>query len=75
MNSYWQPSKCGGTRLHRFQLFRQFDGGSEEVCEICHKRKFFKIANGKLDNNTYLRWHFRDILQSNHPLYKREYGK
>lgn len=75
MNSYWQKSQCLNGYLHDFKLYRQFPACSEEICEKCHKRKFFRVANGRVKNTEYLAWHLRDALQKYHNIYEREYKK
>jgi len=74
MHALWRQSKCKGHWLHRYQLARQFSEGSEEVCEICHDKRFFKVRNGKVNNREYLDYHLRSALPKYHNYFKKEYG-
>ncbi len=43
------------------------------MCEICHKRVFFHVSQGKVDNLDYLAYHNRQALPVYHPNFLREY--
>ena len=70
----YDESVCKGPWLHRFVLRRQREDWSEEVCAICHLRKFFKVRNGRVDNYKYLKTHLRQALQPWHNRFVKEYG-
>lgn len=61
-HQFWQQSKCLNSYLHRFKIEKEYVDGVLEVCEICHKSKFFKIVDGKVDGNAYMSWHLRSAL-------------
>ncbi len=51
----------------------EYETGVLEVCEICKRKKFFKLIDGKPDNQAYMNWHIRSALPSQHPLYSHEH--
>lgn len=72
-HTFFRYSKCLGSWLHRFNIVEEFDNGVMEVCEICHRKKFFKLIDGKVDNLNYMDWHIRQALPSQHPIYSHEH--
>ncbi len=64
---------CLGKYLHRFSIVGEYDNGVLEACEICHKTRFFKLIDGKVDNLNYMDWHIRNALPQFHPYYYHEY--
>ena len=74
MSEYnWNNSKCVNGWLHRFKIIDQHWEGVTEVCEICGKKKFFEVVNGRTDNNVYIAYHNRQCLNPLHNLFKREF--
>lgn len=71
----WKNSECINKWYHRFVIVAQTPQGTWEQCQICHKRKFFKILHGKHNNMEYLSWHIRQALQPYHQKFNREYNK
>ncbi len=67
-------SECKGPWMHRFRILRQWPETVEEVCDICHKRMFFKIRGGRVDNYHYLSFHLRSALQRWHRRFNKEYA-
>lgn len=72
---FFQNSKCLNSWLHRFEIKAEYPQGVMEVCEICKKKKFFRLIEGKVDNANYMSWHIRLALPTFHPLYEREFPK
>jgi len=72
-HSFFRESKCLGSWLHRFSIVSEYTDGVLEVCEICHKTKFFPIRDGKVDNFNYMSWHLRSALPKFHPYYEHEF--
>lgn len=70
----WQNSQCKNQWYHRFQIISETPLGVLEMCQICKKKKFFKIIQGRLNNMEYLAYHNREALTPNHNKFKREYG-
>lgn len=68
-------SICKGPWLHRFFIRRQSTTEVEEVCAICHARKFFKVRDGRPNNYEYLAYHLRSALQFHHKRFLKEYAK
>lgn len=73
MHSVLKNSQCLNKYLHRFNIVEEHDGGVLEVCEICKKRMFFKLIDGKPDNQNYMNYHIRSALPPQHPLYFHEH--
>lgn len=73
MDREWLKSKCIGTWLHKFIIFKVNEKGSHEICERCFEEAFFPMINGQTDNLHYLDYHLRSALTPNHPLYYAEY--
>lgn len=71
-HNFWQNSMCKNSYLHRFEIKEQYEKGVLEVCEICFMRKFFKILDGKLDNQEYMSYHLKQALPPFHPFYPRQ---
>lgn len=69
---FFRNSLCLGQYLHRFKIVEEYPEGVLENCEICHKSKFFKVIEGKLNNQEYMNYHFRNALPSFHPYYEHE---
>lgn len=68
-----EESKCLNGWLHRFNLSEQGEFGVFEVCDRCRQRVFFRVSNGRINNENYLKYHARQALPPNHPLFYREY--
>jgi hypothetical protein len=45
----------------------------EETCTLCGKQTYFKIVNGKSNNDIYLANHIRQVLFPQHPMFLREF--
>lgn len=75
MDKEWLKSKCIGTWLHKFIIFRITDKYVHEICERCAEEVAFSIVNGKTDNLNYLDYHLRSALTPHHPLYYAEFPK
>lgn len=73
-NSFFEYSYCCNSYLHRFEIKEEYEEGVLEVCEICHKRKFFKLIDGLLDNKAYMSWHIKSILPQQHPFYEHQHN-
>ena len=71
----WANSDCENGYFHRFQITGEDKDYVEETCEICGRQAYFKIVNGKSNNDVYLAWHIRQVLPRFHPLFEREYPK
>lgn len=69
----FSESYCLNGYLHRYIIQEQFTDGVIEMCQICKDRYFFKVVDGRIDNNEYLNKHGRQVLLPQHPLYKHEY--
>lgn len=74
-HSFWQNSQCLNSYLHRFEIKEEYTEGILEVCLICRTKKFFRIIEGKVNNQTYMSYHIREALPSIHPLFSREYAE
>jgi len=72
-NPFFEKSYCQNSYLHRFEIKEEYENGVLEVCEICHKRKFFKLLDGLLDNKEYMSWHLKSALPPFHPFYERQH--
>lgn len=68
-------SKCGNGWLHRYKLVAQYTDCVHEVCEVCRKSAFFPVVGGRVDNVYYIKFHNRECLPKQHPLFNKEYGK
>ena len=68
-----KESKCINLWLHDYQIISDHGSAVAEVCTRCNKRKVFQIRNGKPDALEYYKYHLKQALQPNHPLYKHEY--
>lgn len=73
MDLEWLKSKCIGTYLHRFKIWKMSNKCVAEICEICREEIFFPVVNGKTDNLDYLDYHLRNALKPSHPYFKAEY--
>ncbi len=71
-HNFYQNSQCLNSYLHRFEVKREYPQGVLEVCEICHKRMFFKIIDDKVDNQNYMSYHIHNALPPFHPMYERD---
>lgn len=71
-HNFWQNSQCIGQYLHRFEIKENYPEGVLEVCEICHKRKFFRLIEGRISNAEYMSYHIRQSLLPFHPYYDHE---
>jgi len=66
-------SKCKSSWLHRFKIIAQYPEGVQERCEICHKKVFLRVINGKSNNTRYIASHMRQVLVPQHRLFIHEY--
>jgi len=73
-HNFYQNSQCLGSYLHRFNIVEEYTDGVLEVCEICKTKKFFKILDGKVDNQYYMSYHIRQALPPFHELYEHEFN-
>lgn len=73
-NDFYQLSMCQNEYLHRFKIVEEYPQGVLEVCEICGMDKFFRILDGKVDNQEYMAYHLRQVLPRFHELYDHEYS-
>ena len=64
----YQNSYCLPGYLHDFQIVDFQSAGTNEICQRCHKKQFFKDHN-----RTYLASHIRLALQPSHKLFFNEY--
>lgn len=71
--SFFKNSLCKGQYLHRFEIVEEYPEGVKENCQICHKSRFFKIIDGKVDNQGYMDYHLRQALPPNHPYHFHEF--
>lgn len=73
-HSFFQNSLCLNKYLHRFFITEESVDGVLEICEICKKKKTFKVIDDKLNNADYMSWHIRSALSYNHPYYYHEHS-
>lgn len=70
-------SKCKGFYLHRFEIVAEYhypNTAIKERCARCGKEVVFPVdSRGLSDNNNYLKYHMRQALVPQHPLYGHEY--
>jgi hypothetical protein len=66
----WDESSCADGWLHRFHIIETNPDGTMEMCKLCTKVVFFPT---NCDNLTYLSYHLREALQTDHPLYFHEW--
>ncbi len=66
----YQNSYCKNGYLHDLILIKQTSTGVLERCSRCGFRKHFPHDT---PNHIYLSFHIRSALQSNDPLFAREY--
>ena len=69
----FSESYCLNGYLHRYKLAEQYTDGVVEMCEVCKDRYFFRVVDGRIDNNEYLSKHARQALMKQHPLFSHEY--
>lgn len=69
----FDESECQNAYLHRFYIQYQFEEGVIECCEICGQQEFFKVVDGRVDNNHYLAFHARQALLPQDPRFTHEY--
>lgn len=72
-NDFFRDSQCIGKWLHRFSIVAEYPEGVMENCEICHKSRFFKLIDEKVNNQEYMNSHFRNALPPSHPFFFHEY--
>ena len=70
----WNNSECADGWLHRYLITGQDENYVEETCTICGNQVYFKIVNGKSNNDVYLASHIRQVLFPGHPLFMREFS-
>lgn len=66
----WSLSECFDGWLHRFKILEQTNDGVIEMCALCSETVHFPH---NIDNLTYLAYHMREALPSDHPLYPHEF--
>ncbi len=66
-------SKCRGSWLHRFNMVARYQNGIQERCEICGKKVFFRVIDGKSNNTDYISYHMRQVLIPQHRLFFHEW--
>jgi len=59
--------------LHNFQIIAQSPDGVLERCDKCHKKVFFKVIGGRVNNRKYISHHERQALNPAHRLFRKEY--
>lgn len=71
----FSKSKCKGTWLHNYQLVAEYWGEAvKERCTRCGKEVVFKLdPRGLADNTNYLKYHMRQALVPQHPLFAHEF--
>lgn len=74
-NPLFEKSECLNGYLHRYKIENEWEEGTEEICEICKDQQFYKVINGQIDNNDYLEYHYREVIQPNDRRYEFEYEK
>lgn len=72
-SEFYRKSECMGGYLHKFNIYREFDTGVEEVCERCGMDVYFPVVNGQVDNENYIDYHLKEVLPMNHPLFFHEF--
>lgn len=72
-HGFWRQSLCKNQYLHRFSIVEECADGVLEVCEVCKETQFFKILDGKVNNQSYMDWHIRSALPPSHPYYFHEF--
>lgn len=72
-HKFFQNSYCKAGYLHRFEIKEEYPEGVLEVCEICFTRKYFKVVDGLLDNQSYMSYHLKQVMPINHPMYSRQH--
>jgi hypothetical protein len=72
-HSFWQQSQCRNSYLHNFTIKEEYPEGVKEVCNICGLSKFFRIIDGKVNNQEYMSYHIKQSLPPFHPIYARQY--
>ena len=68
-------SQCKNRYLHKFITVFEHPQGVLELCERCKKKNFIRVIDGRVDNVKYIKYHNREVLPPNHPLFLREYAK
>lgn len=66
----YQNSICRNNYLHKFKSLGETHKGFLERCTRCGKTMHFP---GNISNQLYLSYHIRSALQTNDPLFFREY--
>jgi len=69
----WKNSECKDGWYHRFEITGQDSDYVQETCELCGKQVYFKVINGKANNDIYLAYHIRQALFPLHSLFFREF--
>lgn len=68
-----KESQCINGWLHAFNIVEGNEHGVNEACSRCGKNVFFKVMEGRADNQEYLKYHTRQALTPEHPSFYREY--
>lgn len=70
-------SKCKGIWLHKFDIVAEYGSQAvKERCARCGKEIVIKLdSRGLANNNEYLKYHMRQALVPQHPIYAHEYPK
>jgi len=71
----WKESRCKSAWLHDYKISGTYPSAIRETCNKCGKSIYIKIANERIDNLKYIKYHMKQVLMKEHPLYIHEYGK
>lgn len=71
----FSKSQCKGRYLHKFITLRGTSDAVEERCVKCGKRHIIKLVKGEPNIIEYARWHQREFLIPQHPLFLSEFQK
>jgi len=68
-------SICRSGYFHRWDIVGASSIGVLERCQICHKKKSYRIVDGTINNKEYLSYHMRSALQKDHRKFEHEYAR
>ena len=69
----WPKSRCKGSWLHDFKISGSYDSAIRETCSKCGKSIFVKVCDGRIDNLKYIKFHMKQVLLPQHPLFIHEF--
>lgn len=69
----WNSSKCLNGYLHRYEIIKSNEEIAIERCEICKKRRIYRVKDGRIHNLLYSQDHIRQVLQPGQRLFSHEY--